>query len=167
MTVMIVVGVMGLTWLAIEVSRPPRTASSGHGSEAVGLVHSEVMAIFIPPELEALAREPSDSSCLKSHEDVRRFLERYGLQRTWYAVLYHGFESNGHDRIMPVYSRPFVMPSKVIEFRDVLATIRKDPPPNPLVDYATATIRRIPMDLAHAEPAEAVLELIRSWAAQQ
>jgi hypothetical protein len=154
MVLTIIVGVTGLTWLAIKVGRPPRAASSSHGSGAVSLVHSEVMAIFILPELKVLAREPADPSSHKSHEDVRRYLERYGLEKTWYAVLYHGFESDGRDRMMPVYSRPFAMPSKVIEFREVLATIREDPPPNPLVDYSTATIRPIPEDLTLVEPAK-------------
>jgi hypothetical protein len=167
MALMILVGVMGLTWLASEVSRPPRAASSGGGTESVVPVHSEVMAIFIPPELEALAKEPADPFSLKSHEDVRRFLKRRGLETMWYAVLYHGFESNGNDTVMPVYSRPFEMPSKVIEFRDVLATIRRDPPRNPLIDYTAATIRPIPENLSLTEPAEAVLELIRRWEPQE
>ena len=155
-----------MTRLASEVSRPPRAASSGRGAESNVLVHSEVMAIFIPPELEALAKEPADQFSFKSHEDVRRWLQGRGLETMWYAILYHCFESDGHDRIMPVCSRPFEMSSKVLEFREVLATIRRSPP-NPLVDYETATIRPIPEDLSLAEPAEAVVELIRRWELQE
>jgi hypothetical protein len=167
MALVIVVGVLGLTRFASEVSRPPPAPVSTQGSESVILVHSEVMAIFIPPELEALAREPADQFSFKSHEDVRRWLKGRGLETMWYAILYYCFESDGHDRIMAVYSRPFEMSSKVLEFREVLATIRRSPPPNPLVDYETATIRPIPEDLSLAEPAEAVVELIRRWEFQE
>jgi hypothetical protein len=114
-----------------------------------------------PSALDEWARGLSDLASLESHGDIKSCLRRRGLEKMWYAIIYHGFESNGNVAIMPTYARPFDTAWKVQEFQDVLATIRGNPPQKPTVDFSKATICVIPGELAIDDPGEAIAELMR------
>lgn len=127
------------------------------------MVRSDVDTILIPASLEDLARGLSDFDSLESHDDFKSCLQRQGLEKTWYAIIYRVIQSNGAVVVMPVYGRPFEEPSRAHEFRAVLATIRGNPPRHTYVDYSAATIGTIPEKLARSEPSEAITELLLRW----
>ena len=163
MAAVFIAGAIGLTRLSFRVTRPFRGPLADRKADDIYSVRSKAITIFVPSALDELARGLPDLSHIETHEDIKTCLRQRGLERTWYAIIYRQFESNGNVEVMPVSGRPFETSSRVFEFRAVLATIRGNPPHSSLVDYSEATISLIPEELANSEPGEAMADLLRSW----
>ena len=57
--------------------------------------------------MDEFAKGLPDLDSLNSHDDIKSCLQRRGLEKTWYAIIYRGLESDGNVAVMPVYGRPF------------------------------------------------------------
>jgi len=163
MAAAMIAGACGLTWLGFRVTRPPRgRRPDPEADEALVVVERfEVVTIFVPSALDEWARGLSDLAPLESHDEIKSCSCLRGLEKTWYGIVYRGFESSGNVAVMPAYVRPFETAWKVQEVRDVLATIRGNPPRKPTVDFSKAAICVIPGELAIDDPGEAIAELMR------
>lgn len=163
MAVLMIAGAVGLTRLSIKVTSPSRDVLAAQHAHVNQLARSEADTIFVPAALEELANGLSDIDSLEAHDDIKRLLQRQGLEKTWYAIIYRVLQADGTVVVMPVYGSPFEATERVLEFRAVLAAIRGNPPRHPYVDYSTATIGTIPEELAKSEPGKAITEVIRQW----
>jgi hypothetical protein len=96
---------------------------------------------------------------IKSHEDLRRYLQLHGLARAWYAMYWRAFQVNGRITALATFSHPYEAADRFHEFLIVMATAGGKPPRYPGVDYSTAEIAIIPDRLLAADPREAMAEL--------
>ncbi len=163
MAALMIAGAVGLTWLSMKVTSPSRDVLAAQDAHVDQLAIVEADAIFVPAVLEELANELSDIDSLESHDDIKRLLQRQGLEKTWYAIIYRLVQANGTFIVMPVYACPFEATLQAFEFRAVMAAIRGNPLRRPYLDYSEATIGILPEDLAQSEPSKAVVEVIRQW----
>lgn len=162
MAVTLIAGAVGLTWLSFDVTNPER-AVAAEDRLRIGIVRSDAIAIFIPSAFGALAKSRSEVASLKTAEDVTACLQRHGLERAWYAIIYRALQSDGNVKTMPVYCRPIEQPWKPWEFRAVLETSQGSPPRNPIVDFSRAKVAIMPEETANAEPGVVINGLLRSW----
>jgi hypothetical protein len=160
--VMMIVGVVGLTWLACHVSNPERGVAAEDRPGMGNIVRSEASGIFIPAAIEDLAKYRLEVAAIESHDDVKAWLQRRRMEKVWYAVVYRAVQANGRVVVMPTYCRPFETSSRTWEFRAVLAAVQGSPPLRP-TDYSTAMIYLIPEDLATADPGNVINELMQRW----
>jgi hypothetical protein len=134
---------------ALEFSDPP-------GSGVI--VRSEVIHMWLPEILADPAGQEFPALVARTHQELKKVLEREGQERLWYAITVRGHQANLGASDISFIRRPYREPEHFQELMDVLATVAGSPPCHPSADYSAAIVHIIPEGMSRRE----WLEVIRA-----
>jgi hypothetical protein len=154
-------GVMGLAWLSCHVTRRDQGLEPDNSPGAGIAVRSEPIHLWLPRTLTELAQRQSQSRVVRTHEELRRFLELEGREDLWYALTARGHQVNGQFVDITVIRRPYDDAPHFPELLAILATVAGDPPRHPDADFSRASVHIIAEELLNSEPREVMAELLR------
>jgi hypothetical protein len=132
---------------ALEFSDPP-------GSGVI--VRSEVIHMWLPEILADPARQEFPALVARTHQELKKVLEREGQERLWYAITVRGHQANLGAADISFIRRPYCEPENFQELMDVLATVAGNPPCYPSADYSAAIVHIIPAGMSRREWLEAL-----------
>jgi hypothetical protein len=159
---MIFVFAAGVAWLAglsFHVARRAHQSEPVDQSGAGIIVHSQLLRLWLPQELTDLPKRQSHSLVVRTHEELRRLLERQDRRRLWYALTFRAHQLNGKVVDLTFIRWPYDEPRHFPEFLDILATAAGNPPRGPDADYSKASISIIPQESSKREPRDVMTEL--------
>jgi hypothetical protein len=153
-------GAIGLFGFSIHVTRQDRELEPANRPGAGIIVRSEPIHLWLPQALAELAQRQSQSPVVRTHEELRRFLETEDRQDLWYARTTRGHQVNGEVVDITVIRRPYDDPIHFSELLDVVATAAGKPPRDPEADYSEASVHILAQELLKREPREVMAELL-------
>ncbi len=158
----IILGIIGLSWLAADVSHPENNDNYARAEPPGGgtIVDVKVTDVCVPRAYLDLCEDPSLLAALESHEAAQAYLRERGLTKSWYAFTSILLQANGGEEVTTNYTRPFAAPFKLPEFRAILDTLAGNTPQDFQGDFSEARIRILPERLAASEPSAISAELV-------
>jgi hypothetical protein len=139
-----------MRWSAVvpQPSAPPEFSDTpGSGL----IVRSEVVHLWLPETLADLARTETRAIEARTHQELKKALERRGLEKLWYAITVRGHQVN-HERSDISFIRyPYRQPESLQELLDILAIVVGSPPREPSADYSAAKVSIIPAGMSRRE----------------
>ena len=156
----LVLGIVGLYWLAIDVSRPQRHNADQEPPGAGVIVHDRITHIIVPSAYPELAKAPSFVAALESHEALQHYFRQRGLTKSWYALKSVKQQANGAEVATIYYTQPFETRSKLPEFRAVMERLAGKTPENYQADFSGSTIDTLPDKFAAREPDAVIADLV-------
>ena len=132
---------------ALEFSDPP-------GSGVI--VRSEVIHMWLPEILADPARQEFPALVARTHQELKKMLERGGQENLWYAISVRGHQANLGAADISFIRRPYCEPENFQELMDVLATVAGNPPCYPSADYSAAIVHIIPAGMSRREWLEVI-----------
>ncbi|MGP0062891.1 MAG: hypothetical protein ACLQGP_04715 [Isosphaeraceae bacterium] len=159
--IVLVAGVMGLVGLSFHVTRQDHEIESASSSGAGIIVRSEPIHLWLPRTLAELARSRSQSRALRTHGELRRFLEREGRKDLWYAMTARGHQVYGNFVDITVIRWPYDDPLHFDEMLAVLAVAGGNPPRHPGAGFSTASIHIVADKLLKHDPREVMKMLLQ------
>ena len=136
MMIVFAAGVIGLACLSFHVTRQDQELEPASRSGSGIIVRSEPIHLWLPRTLTELAQRQSQSRVVRTHEELRRFLEREGREDLWYAMTERGHQVNGGFVDITVIRRPYDDAAHFAELLAVLATAAGNPPRHPDADFS-------------------------------
>jgi hypothetical protein len=127
---------------ALEFSDPP-------GSGVI--VRSEVIHMWLPEILADPARQEFPALVARTHQELKKMLERGGQENLWYAITVRGHQANLGAADISFIRRPYCEPENFQELMDVLATVAGSPPCHPSADYSAAIVHIMPAGVSQRE----------------
>jgi hypothetical protein len=140
---------------ALEFSDPP-------GSGVI--VRSEVIHMWLPEILADPARQEFPALVARTHQELKKMLERGGQENLWYAITVRGHQANHGASDISFIRYPYREPENLQELMDVLATVAGRPPRHPSADYSAAVVQIMPEGMSQREWLEAMQA---SWLLRQ
>ena len=118
------------------------------------IVRSRVLRVWLPKALTELARRQFQSLlAIRTHDELRQFLEGVDQKEFWYALTVRSDQVNGAIEDLTLIRWPYTDPEHFGEFAAVLALADGNLPADQTVDFSTATVHFLAEDLtkrAHA-----------------
>jgi hypothetical protein len=159
MMLVIAAGMTGLSRFASHVNGPDQRSAESNEPGAGIIVRAEALHIWLPSAFLGLAKRQSTSDALRSHQDLRTFLELGRQQNLWYAMTVRSHLANGSFIDVPYVRQPYGEPNLFFEFLDVLGTATEDPPCEPDGDCTNAVIHIVPDEILKCERQDVLTEL--------
>ena len=131
---------MGLTRFAGHLSTHDQSVADRNQPGAGIIVGSEVLDIWLPPVFIELANDEELSDLLRTHDDLRRFLELRDQKSVRYALTVRGHLANGTFVDMRFVRQPYDKPSLFPEFLETLAMAPGRQSGEPGVDVAGPSV---------------------------
>jgi hypothetical protein len=160
MMIVFVAGVVGLARLSFHVARQAQKLEPADRPGAGIIVRSELLHLWLPQALTELAKRQSQSRVVRTHEELRRFLELQDRKDMWYALTIRGHQVNDNFVDLTFIRRPYDDPLQFPEFLNILATAAGHPPRDPDADYSNASVHILAQELLKSEPREVMAELL-------
>lgn len=163
MTILFGSAVLGLVGLGHNSTRidPPLDVDDGRDGGTV--VRWEVVHLWVPESLQQLADRQSGHEAVRSHEELRRLLERCHQQRLRYAVTSRSHQVDGDHADITFIRHPYEDWPHFQEFLDVLARLNGARQSRGIVaDIAVASVHILPEATFDLEPADLYSELQKS-----
>jgi hypothetical protein len=132
---------------ALEFSDPP-------GSGVI--VRSEVIHLWLPEILVDPARHEFPAPVARTHQELKKALERQKQENLWYAITVRGHQANYGAADISLIRYPYREPEHFQELMDVLATVAGSPPCHPSADYSAAIVHIMPAGMSRREWLEAM-----------
>ena len=132
---------------ALEFNDPP-------GSGVI--VRSEVIHLWLPEILVDPARREFPALVARSHQELKKALERGGQENLWYAITVRGHQANHGATDISFIRHPYRDPENLQELMDVLATVAGSPHCRSSADYSAAIVHIIPAGMSRREWLEAM-----------
>jgi hypothetical protein len=132
---------------ALEFSDPP-------GSGVI--VRSEVIHLWLPEILVDPARHELPALVARTHQELKKALERRGQENLWYAITIRGHQANHGAADISFIRYPYREPENLQELMDVLAAVAGRPPRHPSADYSAAIVHIMPAGMSEREWLEAM-----------
>jgi hypothetical protein len=124
------------------------------------IIRYEVAQIWLPQSLSELAERNTTKDAIRTHEELRRALERGHNEHVWYALTVRGHQTNAEFGDITFIRSPYSDQTNFAEFMDILAVAAGNPPADNAVDYSVASIDVLPEELLNREPRAVVRELL-------
>lgn len=156
-------GVLGLILFSFKVARRDAESAASNFPGAGIVVRSELVHLWLPQTLLELARGDSRSSMVRTHADLRRWLESDGRKDLWYAITTRGYQVNGELREGTVIRWPYNDATHFAELLDTLATADESPPRSFGPDNAKPRIHILPEELLEHDPRAVMADLLRNF----
>jgi hypothetical protein len=154
-------GTIGLVRFGIYASKQEHKLAAGDSSGSGVIVRTEVVCVWLPQTMIELAKSEAMSPVLSTHEDVRRLLERRGLEGMWYAVAIRGHQASGRFIDMQFVRRPFIEPDLFPQFLEILASAGSEGRDQTSDDFTATSVQTLPDRLAKLESRDAIAVLQR------
>jgi hypothetical protein len=161
MMIIFVAGALSLARLSLHVTHQAQELDPADSPGAGITVRTELLRIWLPRTLTELAERQTHSRVVRTHEELRRFLELNNRKDLWYALTMRGHQADGNIVEMTFIQWPYDDSRHFRELQDILATAAGNPPRNPGPDYSKASIYIIAQELLKREPREVMAELLR------
>jgi hypothetical protein len=149
--VLLVTAAIGLAHFDAVV---PRRGAVPELSDAPGsgvIVRSEVSDLWLPETLVDLARSESPALVARTHQELKKALERRGQGNLWYAITVRCHQVNIRTLDISFIRYPYRQPEHLHEFMNVLATAVGSPPRHPSADYSAAIVHILPARTSQQE----------------
>ena len=153
-------GAIGLIDLSHHVARQDQEIEPTDHSGAGLIVRSEPVHLWLPQILTELAQRQSQSPVIRSHEDLRRFLEVEGRQDLWYAMTARGYQVNGEATDITVIRWPYDDAPHLPELLEILATVAGNRSRHPDAVFSRAAIHIVGNELRKCKPREVMAEML-------
>jgi hypothetical protein len=140
-------------------SRAPRPASEQETKNRPGggiTLRLQLLQIWLPGPLVALAKRPSGSIEAHSHRELRKLLERLGNQDLCYAFTVRARQVNGGTSDISFIRHPYSEPENFQELLDLLAAAEGSAADDPAAEYPRPTVHIMPANWSQRELREAV-----------
>jgi WD40 repeat protein len=125
------------------------------------IVRSQVLRVWLPKTLTELAvRQFPSLVAIRTHDELRRFLEGVDQKDLWYALTVRSSLANGEIEDLTVIRWPYQDPDHFSESAAVLALAAGSVPIDQTVDFSTAALHFLPEDLTGRAPREIMGELL-------
>jgi hypothetical protein len=158
MVLVFAAGAMGLTYFASVMSKKDQNLADGDQGGAGIIVRLELLHIWLPPALiELVEREPS-SGAIRTHEELKRFLDHLGRQNLWYALTARGHQANGELVDLPFVRQPYKEHVLFPEFLKILAMAAE----NSTDEFSSASVHVLTEEIARCEIRDVMAELKRN-----
>jgi hypothetical protein len=132
---------------ALEFSDPP-------GSGVI--VRSEVIHLWLPEILVDPTRHEFPVLVARTHQELKKALERGGQENLWYAITVRGHQANHGAADISLIRYPYREPENFQELIDVLATVAGSPHCRSSADYSAAIVHIMPAGMSRREWLEAM-----------
>jgi hypothetical protein len=159
MALIVFAAVIGLDRFAAHVSRQNEELAPDDYPGAGVIVHSEVVRLWLPQTLIECAKLESLSRFVRTHEELRRFLELRRQQNLWYALTIRGYQVNDEFSDVTYIKRPYDDNQCFQELLVILATAAGNPPGEPTSDLSKASIHVISDEFLTRDPRKVMAEL--------
>ena len=116
------------------------------------IVASEVIRLRIPETLAKLAAAPPRRLAIRSHEDLRRSLERLDQRGLWYAVSVRSIQVDGGRVEMTFVRRPYDEPQHFPELLRILARAGGAAGAEDAIEFSDTAVEVIPDKWARRGP---------------
>jgi hypothetical protein len=143
---LIAAGAIGLIHCAPPHDHQDQEIADADQPEAGIIVRSEVNHLWLPPALIELANHQALCGFIRTHDDLRQYLERRGQKGLWYALTMRGYQANGAIVDMLFVRRPYQMPSVFPEFLQTLAMAVEHSSGPPDREIRNASVHILPAD---------------------
>jgi hypothetical protein len=153
-------GVMGLACLSVHMGRQDPELESANQPGSGIIVRSEPIHLWLPRTLIELARRLPRSRAVRTHDELRRFLELEGREDLWYALTARGYQVNGAFVDITVIRRPHDDAPHFPELLAILATAAGDPSSHPDADFSRASVHILAEESLKCEPREVMTGLL-------
>ena len=154
--VVIVTTAIGLTEFAAVVPQPGAAPELSDPPGSGLIVRSEAIHLWLPETLVDLARHEFPALVARSHQELKKALERRGQENLWYAITVRGHQANHGAADISFIRHPYREPENLQELMDVLATVAGGPPHHPAADYSPAIVHIMPAGTSQQEWLEAM-----------
>jgi hypothetical protein len=147
---------IGLTQLDALAPRPSGALEFSDPPGSGVIVRSEVIHMWLPEILADPARQEFPALVARTHQELKKMLERGGQENLWYAITVRGHQANLGAADISFIRRPYCEPENFQELMDVLATVAGNPPCYPSADYSAAIVHVIPAGMSRREWLEVI-----------
>jgi hypothetical protein len=160
MTIVIAMALAGLTRFASHVTRQAQECESAVNGELKIIVRQEVLRLWLRQPLTELAKSQTWSRFARTHEEMRRYLERRHQRDQWYALTIRSYQPNGEFDDITYVRHPYYDIIHFHEWLDILAMAVGNPPYHPTWDFSRASVYVIKDEYLDREPREVMVELL-------
>ena len=162
MVLVLAAGGMALTDFTSDGDKKDQNLADGDQPGAGIIVRSEVLHIWLPPAfVEWATRQPS-SGVMRTHEDLKRFLERRGQEKLWYATTTRGHQANGNRVDLPLVRQPYSEPNSFPEFLEILAVANENSSDEATDKFSSASVHVLPEQSMKCEIRDVMAQLQRN-----
>ncbi len=156
----IAAGAIGLTLFASHVSTEEQTLVNADEPGSGTIVRFEALDVWLPAVLIELAKPDAATGAMRTHADLRRYLEVRGQEDVWYAMKVRGHQTDGGFADMPFVRRPYNEPDAFSEFLEILAMAAGNSSGEPAAKFSSCSVRLLDQSLLKRDPRSAVAELL-------
>ena len=154
--VVFVTTAIGLTQFDALAPRPSGAPEFSDPPGSGVIVRSEVIHLWLPEILVDPARHEFPALVARTHQELKKALERRGQENLWYAITVRGHQANHGAADISFIRYPYREPENFQELMDVLATVAGSPPRHSSADYSAAIVHIIPAGMSRREWLEAM-----------
>ena len=147
---------IGLTHFNAVTPRPSVAPEFSDPPGSGLIVRSEVIHLWLPETLVDPARHDFPALIARTHQELKKALERRGQENLWYAITVRGHQVNHGAADISFIRYPYRKPENLQELMDVLATVAGSPPRHPSADYSAAIVHIVPVGMSQREWLEAM-----------
>jgi hypothetical protein len=147
--------VIGLKQFSAVIPQPGAAPEFSDAPGSGVIVRSEVIHLWLPKTLVELARSESPTLVARTHQELKKSLERRGQENLWYAITVRGHQVNHLAVDMSFIRHPYREPEHFQELMDLLASAAGSPPRRPSADYSAAVVHIMPAGMSRQEWLEA------------
>ncbi len=120
------------------------------------IVRSEVTHLWLPEILVDPAPHEFPALAARTHQELKKALERRGPENLWYAITVRGHLADHRTEDTSFIRHPYREPENLQELMDVLATVAGSAPGHPSADYSAAIVHTMPAGMSQREWLEAM-----------
>jgi hypothetical protein len=119
-----------------------------------------VLHLWLPKPLIELANRQVQPRVVRTHEDLRRFLELQDQEDLWYALTMRAHQVDRAVSEVTYIRRPYREPEHFPELRAVLARVAGAPPRNPTENFSTASVSILAGESLKGKPRDVISKLL-------
>jgi hypothetical protein len=142
---------IGLTQLNASAPQPSGAPEFSDPPGSGVIVRSEVIHMWLPEILADPARQEFPALVARTHQELKKALERRGQENLWYAITVRGHLADHRTEDISFIRHPYREPDNLHELMDVLATVAGCPSRHPSADYSAAIIHIMPAGMSQRE----------------
>ena len=154
--VLVAATAIGLTQLGALTPRPNGAVEFIAPPGSGVIVRSEVTHLWVPEILVDSALHEFPALSARTHQELKKALERRGQENLWYAITLRGHQVNHGATDISFIRYPYREPDNLQELMDVLAVVAGRPPRDPSADYSAAIVHIMPAGKSQREWVEAM-----------
>ena len=160
MGLMFAAGGVGLNRLASRCDLQHQNLPAAGEAGAGVIVRSELLCLWLPEDLLALAASRPPAATLENDGHFRRYLELHCREDLWYVTTFRLYRRDGKFDDISYIRQPCGEMKSVSQLREHLRILAKSPAAAEDSDQPTVDVRELPQHLLKRKPRNALIELL-------